>query len=281
MEVNKVEGREVLILLFGLPCMVTIIVLSAMFCGHFITKQSDRPTNVTVSAATPKIDVNVPQAAPPRVEVMAASPRIDVNVPQAIPPTINVTTPPAVVTVLRGDDHKTDAAKPVPADVAKPAPAKIEAPKEPPKPEPNKSSSSSEAVVPSVVVHKGPMITDEELTLDTLYKYAEKYVESYCRKNGLDPVAEAKNWQTKYVKNMTQAIMDNADGDEQSYINRIVVEKRNCFDLEKASPEQVVEGCRLMLRYRDGNLAWLKTMKDAATAENLKKTLVFLAAGVR
>jgi hypothetical protein len=124
-----------------------------------------------------------------------------------------------------------------------------------------------------------PALADADLTLDNLYKYAEHYVESYCSKRSLNAALEAKKWETRWKQGLEQAMRDNTDNDEQSYINRVVVTKRDCFDLEKATPEKIVEGCRIMLRYRDGKLAWLQAMKDAVTSENMKKTLVLLAAG--
>src|SRR5438128_65286 len=108
MEVNKLESREVLIMLFGLPVMITLIVLVSIGVGHWVTTRSDRPTNVTVSPSQPKIEVNVPQGPAPQVNVSSAPPSVAVNVPSAPPPTINVTPPPAVVTVIPGRNEKTD-----------------------------------------------------------------------------------------------------------------------------------------------------------------------------
>jgi len=278
MEVNKLETREVLVMLFGFPVMVTTIVLASIGVGHLVTTRSDRPTNVTVSAATPKIDVNVPQGPVPQVNVSA--PRVDVNVPQMQPPAVNVTTPPAVVTVLdrRAEETEPLDATPLhtlpnPADIKKGATPRthIDAPKAIPVSAPAENNKTSVR----------PGATTEDLSLDTLYRYAERYVESYCKKNSLDAPVEMKQWNERWKQRVEQAIADGTDSSEQTFINRTVVAKRNCFDLEKASPEQIVEGCRIMLRYRDGQLAWLQAMKDAITQENMKKTLVLLAAGVR
>ncbi|HYF52245.1 MAG TPA: hypothetical protein VEJ63_22750 [Planctomycetota bacterium] len=276
MEVNKLESREVLVILFGLPVMVTLIVLASIGVGHLVTTRSDRPTNVTVSAATPKVDVNVPQAPTPQINVSAATPKIDVNVPQVSPPAVNVTTPPAVVTVLDRRAEETERPDdleqklPSPADVKKQAPNSAEPPKATPVSAPAEKTSL-----------KTPALREEDLTLDTLYKYAEGYIHSYCKKNNLDPAAETKKWNERWKQRVEQSIADGTDSSEQTFINRTVVAKRSYFDLEKATPEQIVEGCRIMLRYRDGQFAWLQAMKDAVTQENMKKTLVFLAAGVR
>jgi hypothetical protein len=311
MEVNKLESKEVLIILFGLPVMITLIVLASIGVGHVVTTRSDRPTNVTVAAATPKIEVNVPQQPAPKIQVSATVPNVDVNVPQALPPTINVTTPPAVVTVLeRGDRSQaklvsTDTVEktiPVTANpdtstndnkAVKPAEKKPadtppnftpESGTPAPSTEPSKNNSEKTSDAPTDaggVAQKLNTVRDEDLTLETLYEYAEKYIESYCAKKNLDVAAESTKWIKKWNQSVEQSIRDNTDSDEQSYINRVTITKRECFDIEKATPEKIVEGCRIMLRYRDGQFAWLKAMRDAVTNESLKKTLVFLSAGAR
>jgi len=280
MEVNKLESKEVLIMLFGLPVMVAIIVLASIGMGHWVTARSDRPMNVTVAAAVPKIEVNVPQSPPPNINVSTVPPHIDVKVPSAPPPTINVSTPAPVVTIVNRLDERASAAETKPAIVSTPAKIPAPAKAEPVKREdvqPIKASYAPESQksVPLAA------LKDEDLTLETLYSYAEKYVESYCAKRSLDAAAETKKWSANWRESVEQAMQDNTDSDEQSYINRMAITKRDCFDIEKATPEKIVEGCRIMLRYRDGQFAWLQAMKDAVTSENMKKTLVFLAAGVK
>lgn len=140
--------------------------------------------------------------------------------------------------------------------------------------------SSSEEVRPLLVsaVH-APEAAAKPLSINTLYECANQYIETYCLKNGLNPAAEARKWNRMWQANVEQAINDNIDSGEQSYINRIVIAKRDCFNIEKASPEKIVEACRIILRYRDGQLAWLEAMKEALTQDNLKKTVAFLNAG--
>lgn len=263
MEVTKIESSDVWKLVFGVPITLALIVLASIFLGHVITTRSDRPTNVTVAAAAPKIDVLTPVALPPHITVSPSQQKIDVNVAAQNPPVVNVSTPPAVVTVLdRRSDAKLPEVLPAPVPIApKVVPAAIPVSTSPP-------ASSAD-------------FKDADLTTDTLYQYADKYIASYCKKVGNDPALAATAWMKKWQQGLNQAVADGIDSDEQSYINRIAIQKRDCFDIEKATPEKIVEGCRIMLRYRDGKLAWLKALKDAATNENLKKTLVFLAAGVR
>lgn len=259
MEVNKLESREVMFMLFGLPIMMTLIVLASIGVGHAVTTRSSVPTPVNVSAAAPRIDVNVPQAAAPRIEVSAPGPKIDVNVPAA-QPIINVATPQPLVTVL----HEQPKPQPAPSPSVQAAPVPQAIPVAAPIPE--KKTSSLE-------------FKEEDLNLDTLYKHAEAYVDAHCKKLGLDPATENKKWQTAWRSKLEQSTKDGTDTDEQSFINRAVIAKRDCFDVANASPEKIVEACRIMLRYRDANLSWLRQLREAATGENLKKTLVVLAAG--
>lgn len=268
MEVNKLESKEVFILGFGGAATLTAIILSSMYFGHMITTKSNVQTPITVTAAQPRIEVNVPVGPAPEVKVTTATPHVDVHVPTQPAPVVNVTTPPAVVTVL--DKRDSDKAKssekiPVPASANDMQPTPVSIPIKP-----EKAQGSSMVLPPAA---------KEEITIESLYSNAEKYIASYCLKKGLDVSAEAKRWNTTWQKGVDQAMIDNTDSSEQSYINRVVLAKRSNFDMEKASPDQIVEACRLFLRYRDARLQMLNAMNDALTKENLEKTVAFLAAG--
>ncbi|HYG74270.1 MAG TPA: hypothetical protein VEK08_04620 [Planctomycetota bacterium] len=170
-----------------------------------------------------------------------------------------------------------------PAKSATPAPASKPSAEAKPAAEPVKAA---EAVVlpeakPMLLARavSGSMGKNEELSIDTLYACAEKYIETYCKRNNLDPVQEEKKWNRMWKASVEQAISDNIDSSEQSYINRMVIAKRDYFNIERATPEKIVEACRIMLRYRDGQLAWLSAMREALTQDNLKKTVAFLSAG--
>lgn len=263
----KLDNKDSLLTVFAFPVLGAAILLFAVWVGHHITREVP-PTPVTITAASPKIDVNVPQAAAPRVEVTAtaAQPSVEVNVPPSNPPAINITAPQPLVTIISRDPDKKDVTPVVPAT----SPSHSEA---------TPASSAVQVVYkskPEPVVFK-----NEDLTLVTLYRYAEKYIESYCAKNHLDPASERAKWNKEWQKRLETAVNDGSVSDENAFLNRVVVEKRDCLDLERATPEKVVEGCRLMLRYRDGNLTLLQAMQDQVTGENLRKSLVFLAAGVK
>ena len=306
---TKVASRNnhIVVMAFGLPIMTTVIVAGSMYAGHLITQSSDRPTEVRVQAAPPKIDITVPQAAPPNINVSAAAPNVDVHVPQMLPPTVTVNTPQlappnitvnppaATVTVIdrrEGEHGALLAAENVkpgnPATKAQIVSEKPAAPMAPEKaaltPAGKPTSEAIHLATPdvhaAVPVAKAPEVEAPiEPTLDNLYTYATRYVEMYCQKRGLDPQTEGRRWNRVWQSNVDQAIADNIDSSEQSYINRIVITKRDYFNLNTATPEKIVEACRIMLRYRDGQLAWLQAMKDALTNENLKKTMSFLAQG--
>lgn len=295
MESTHSEGSgRVLCLAFGLPLMTTAIVLGSMYVGHIITTQSDRPPKIDINVpqqAPPKVDINVPQQAPPNIEVSTTAPRVDVHVPAAPPPAVTVTAPatpapnitvnpaPPTVTIIDRRDldkipekEKTSGAAEKSTSAAEPPPASV-APAGPAKP----AGNVTVPVLPPAGPPKSSL--DEDPTLETLYVCATQYIEAYCRKRGLDPSVEGKRWHDRWRANLDQAVAENIDSGEQSYINRVVLTKRDYFDLDRATPEKIVEACRILLRYRDGQLAWLQAMKDAMTKENLKKTVTFLAAG--
>jgi len=317
---DEKTNKNVVLMAFGLPVLTTVIVLGSMYAGHLVTTRSDIPTYVNVAPPAPQIAVNVPQAAPPTVAVNAVAPKVDVHLPQQAAPTvtvnppsmpaphITVNPPPASVTVIKEERERvfadrsdrmererptaqTVAAVPPPSiagdvkpAIATPPAAPVKAPEvkpaEPARTEPNKSSSLTPAA-PAPAAAPVARKELEEPTVDTLYTYATRYIDDYCKKKGLDPDAESRKWNRTWKANVDQAINDNIDSGEQSYINRVVISKRDHFNLDNATPEKVVEACRILLRYRDAQLAWLQAMKDGMTRENLKKTVAFLAAGPR
>jgi len=124
----------------------------------------------------------------------------------------------------------------------------------------------------------GRHVRDEDISLDSFYALMTKYIDAYSSKKGLNPTEENKRWMKRWMDNVEQAMAD-GDSSEQQYINRVTIAKRDCFNIEKAEVSKVVEGCRILLRYRDGGFTWLSAMREALTRENLKKTLVFLNAG--
>jgi|GEM_PF-4003868 len=115
-----------------------------------------------------------------------------------------------------------------------------------------------------------------EPSLEKVYESAEKYIVAYCRKQNLDPNKEAVRWHAKWRENVDQAISDKSASSEQSYINSLVLANRANFNMN-APPERIVEACRVLLRYRDGRLEWLRVMKEALTSDNMRKTIHFLS----
>ena len=259
MKINDVDSRDFHTLAFGLPALIAGIVLASIYVGHVVTSRSSIPTQVSVQAAPPAISVQQPPAtvtvapAQPAVNVTATAspPIIEVKVPQQQPPTVNnvVNTPPAVVTVVSRmleAEQRQAAPAPKPPDAAK-----AEAPK-PARP----------------------------LTLDDLYAAAEKYIEGFCKKRGLDPAKEREAWLKRWQDSVTQAALDHTAESEQAYIDRVIVEKRDCLDVERAKPEQVLEGCRLLLRHRDAKLVMLAALQERITPDGIKQTVAALAAAL-
>ena len=322
METAPDRGSAVIVLAFGLPVMTTAIVVGSMYVGHIITNRSDRPSQIVrVESATPKIDVNVPQAAPPNIQIATQPPKIDVHVPVGPAPTVTVNTPPPVapnitvnpppasVTIIDRNDQKQTPGPFVAPETPKsaipnlspkvdPAPTAISTPADAvvTQPESIKQTPATPATAPSPAAPAAKIDTSvkakaadaaksdssvvpAEPTLDNLYQCATRYIDLYCNKHGLDPITEARRWNKMWQSSVEQSIADNIDSSEQSYINRTVIAKRDCFNLSTATPDKIVEACRILLRYRDGQLAWLQAMKDALTNDNLRKSITLLATG--
>jgi hypothetical protein len=127
----------------------------------------------------------------------------------------------------------------------------------------------------------GRSVRDDELCLDVFYLLCKKYVDAYCVKKGLNPQDEHAKWIKKWNSHLEQALQDGSDSSEQQFINRQTISKRDCFNIEKSSADKIAEGCRILLRYRDGGFTWLSAMTNALTQENLRKTVDFLNAGPR
>ena len=237
--------------------------------------KAENPAFLETASAAPAAPLSAPVPVPIAAAPVISSAKFTEAVKPAAVPVAKLATP---------ELREPAASRPVVVEARPAAPASMSIrPTETsmPRAEPVRVSSSSfdAYASPRRPVSTVPSVSVEEPTLDTLYHCANTYIESYCRKHGLDPVNETNKWDRKWHSGLEQAIADNIDTGEQSYINRMVISKRDYFNVEKTSPDKIVEACRLLLRYRDGQLAWLQAMKDAMTKENLKKTVAFLAAG--
>lgn len=259
----NLEGNDVKYFAFGVPIMVALIVLGSVAMGAWLSNASHVPTEVRVAAASPSVNVNTPA---PRVEnnISAAVPNVSVNVPTQAAPVVNVTTAqPLVKFYDQGGVEKPEKFEPKAQE--KPlAPAVV------PVSAPDKQHSSSS---PARIMSPIAPPKDEEATLDALYKNAEIYISAFCTKNGLQEDATGKKWEREWKDKV-------GDASEQVYINSWVVDHQNYFDMDKAKPEQVVEACRILLRYRDQNFAMLAALNKALMdSDNIRKTVAFLKAG--
>jgi hypothetical protein len=266
MKVNELEGKDAYLLLFGGGTLSALIVLLSIYVGHVLTLRSNVPTVVQVQPAlsAPTVSVKMPEAQTPVVNVSPAV--VDVHVPQQQPPTVNITTPQPLVQLMPAQTTaKVEVEKKEDRKDAKPLSLPPLASPTIPEPKPTgdahdkqKDELEQALATPSI---------------DVLYKYADSYLTRFCEQRGLDASSEAKRWNTAWESRLA----DHADTSEQVVMNNVCVEKRNNFKVDSATPEQIAEGCRLLLRCRDHNLALLSAMQEAATPDNLRKTITVLA----
>jgi len=271
-EVNKSRVRIEIqmngyIFIFGVPLMITTIILGSMIVFYFVggSRQTVLQNSQHVQNAVPQTNTaelvervmkDVPTlakalVAPVNVNVQPAEvkiPETKVVLPE-VQPRFFVTTPHAEapnvnVSVAGGIDGKTQT-------VTK--------------------------VVEKIVEKEVPVYVDTadkaQLTMDDLYPLIDRFVAEHCKKNNLDPAVEDKRWQDAWNTRVKE------EGDEQRLANRVLIEKRESFNVEKAKPEQVVDACRLMLRFRDGSLTLPAIFKENISAASLVKVKKYLEAG--
>lgn len=277
MKVNDLEGKEVGIFFFGGVTMVTTIVLLSFLVGHWVTTRSNVPTVVSVQSAQPSVAVNVPQTPAPVVNVQPSTATVNVHVPEGPAPTVHVSTPQPLVTFVNRDDR--------PASVIK----------EPTQPVKEEKKAAPAVPLPVSVEKNSGMNEDKadkarrELdqalaapSFDAVYKYAEFYLARYCEKHSLDASAEARNWNKSWQQRVADSQNSGSGGvSEQQLLNDVCIQKRDNFNVKTATPEQIVEGCRLLLRYRDAELQPPSQMVKAATPEYLRDTITVLAVGIK
>ena len=234
------------VFLFGLPVLLTLIILGTVAVSYVVTKPNVMMPNVTVQAPKIEASLNVPPQPAPIinapdvvVNVPPSRPNIMVNQSPAAPPQVNVTVPnakPGEVQVVEKVIEKTKTV-PVPVYV----------------------DTAERATV----------------TIQDVYRAAENYIADYCKHSGKDPEAESKKWLAVWSDRVKEA------GDEQRLANEVLIQKRGGFDVSSAKSAEIVEVCRLMLRYRDAKLALPAVFKEAVTAENLYKFKSALDEGVK
>lgn len=236
------------VFLFGLPLLLTLIILGTVGVAYMVTKPNVMMPNLTVQAPKVEATVNVPEQPAPVVNspnvvvnVPPSRPNIMVNQSPAEPPNVNVTVPDSKPGEVRTIEKVVEKTKPVPV------PIYVE------------TKDKDQAVV----------------TIQDVYRAAEKYIEDYCQTSGKDPKKESERWLSVWQDRVKEK------GDEQRLANDVLIEKRGGFDVTQAKPEEVVEVCRLMLRYRDANLAIPTAFKEALSAENLYKFKIALDQGIK
>lgn len=253
------------IFIFGVPAMITLIILGSMIVFYFVggsrqpVAQIAPPVHVSqvnsdevmqkmmkevpaiAKALVPPVNVNVQPAEvhvpETRVVLPEVQPRVFVSTPTQEAPQVNVS--------VAGGDGKTQT-------VTK--------------------------VVEKIVEKEVPIYVATEdkaqLTIDDLYPIAERFVNEYYKKNNLDQTVETRKWMDNWNSRVRE------EGDEQRLANRVLIEKREGFNVEKARPDQVVDACRLMLRYRDAKLALPTLFKEYVTADALLKIKKYLETSI-
>ena len=103
------------------------------------------------------------------------------------------------------------------------------------------------------------------MTLDDVSQAAERYL-AKSPQNKADSDKWLKLWQSR---------VQERQGDEQSLFNETLIEKRNGFKPE-ATPSEVAEICRLLLRMRDAKLALPSVFRENVTAASLVSLKAFL-----
>lgn len=220
---------------FGIPILFTIIILGSLMVSHYVTSDRQIPAiNVTAPNITARLDVPAPT-----IIVKPADVKIDI--PQQPVPYINVAAPrlePPNVHINIPDGKKGEI-------------------------------QVIEKVVEKIKEVQVAIYVDTadkaNVTMNDIYPAAEIYVKKWCEKNGKDNVSEHKRWFDVWNSRVTER------GDEQIVANSALIEKSDAFRIDKAKPNDVVEVCRIMLRFRDAKLAIPTVFKTYVTADNLLK----------
>ncbi len=236
------------VFLFGLPLLLTVIILGTVGVSYVVTKPNVMMPNLTVQSPKVEATVNVPGQPAPVVQapdivvnVPPSRPNIMVSQSPAAPPQVNVTVPDAKPGEVRTIEKIVEKTNPVPV------PIYIE------------TADKDKAVV----------------TIHDVYRAAEKYIEDYCQVSGKDPAKESERWLSVWNSRIKE------NGDEQRLANDVLIQKRGGFDVAQAEPAEVVEVCRLMLRYRDAKLSIPSVFKEVLTADNLYKFKTALDQGIK
>lgn len=234
------------IMLFGMPLMFTFIILGSVGLGAYCLNRSVVIPNLTISP--PHIDAKL-HVPPPIINNSVKPPDVTVNVPPS-----NVLVKPEMpashVTVMMPDNAKGQV-QVVEKVIEKKVEVRVEVP------------------VPIYVETRD----QAAVTIQDIYPLCEKYVDEYFAKLGKDPKTEQVRWLEGWRSRVAEI------GDEQRAANDIIITKRGAFKVDSAKVEEIIEVCRIMLRYRDAKLAIPTVFKEAMTADNLYKLKVFLAKG--
>jgi hypothetical protein len=229
-------------LVFGIPIMLTIIILGSMVVSWvFRPTPTIPPIELRIPPTNLKADLTLP---PQNVTYKAP----DLHLNQSPAPDINITTPkndtPNVTFMLQDGKGEVQVVEKV-----------VEKIKE---------------------IQIGIYVDSPEkanITFNDIFPVAEEYINKWHVKNNKDVKIENKRWLDIWNSRILER------GNEQTLANDMLIEKRDAFNPEKSNPISVVEMCRIMLRYRDSKLAIPSFFKEHVTADNLLKLKIALEKG--
>lgn len=237
------------IMLFGMPFLLTVMILGSVGLGAYCLNRTVVIPNLTVNPPHIEAKLNVP---PPIVNVKPSDVPITINVPplelREMPgPNVSVTIPEG----KRGEVQI----------IEKVIEKRVEIP--------------VDRIVEKRVEVPIYVETAEQgaVTIHDIFPLCEKYVEDYFTKTGRDPKTEQKKWLDGWSAKVAEI------GDEQRVANDTMLNKRGALKIDTAKIEEIIEICRIMLRYRDAKLAIPTIFKDSMTADNLWKFRNFLVKG--
>ena len=257
------------VFIFGVPAMITLIILGTIVVFYFVGSSHHATLALERATQQPRAQESNPFLADQVLDkVMARLPEIA----ERIKPEVYIKVEPAQVTIpeLKPQFHMPEVHPKVIVHNQAPEAPNVTVSLEGGQAAPKTITKIVEKIVEKTVPVYVETKEQAQLTMDDMYPIVERFLVEHCKRNQLDAKTEEKKWLESWQSRVKE------EGDEQRLANRTLIEKRAGFDVEKAKPEQVVEICRLMLRFRDGQLALPAIFKEHVSAASLVKIKSFL-----
>jgi hypothetical protein len=221
------------VLLFGVPLMIFAVIMGTLLVSHWVIPQP------AIHVAAPVVQASLNTPAPvvnATIEVPRSNVPVTVNVPAQGAPIVNFSAP-------QGEAPK------VTVNVPDGKPGEIR---------------TVDRVIERVVDRPVYVWVDTRekasVTFEDVIQAAQKYLQRVAK----DFDGEQKKWLDAW-----QGRVRERQGDEQGLFNTVLIEKRGGFDTSKATPAEVCEVCRLILRVRDAGLSVPEVFKSQLTPASL------------